>query len=119
MLPDNKWEIWIDCNISSIIAKWMKDELGLNAKSAYLLQLHGLDDMEIYQKAKEAGQVILISKDSDLPELVNRYGHPPKLINVKIGNCDNRTMWRYLKTNLEAIFDKLVTENIAIVDLEL
>ncbi len=46
MQPD--WEIWIDTNISPIIAKWMAEHTGLVVKSSYSLSLHYLIDKEIY-----------------------------------------------------------------------
>ena len=58
MQPD--WEIWLDNHISPIIAKWLKEDLGLEVKSSYTMQLYGLSDIEIYQKAKEYGKIILI-----------------------------------------------------------
>jgi predicted nuclease of predicted toxin-antitoxin system len=76
MLPELDWEIWLDCNLSPAIAKWMKEDTGWDVKSAYSLQLYHLADAEIYQKAKAAGKVILISKDADFPEFINRYGAP-------------------------------------------
>ena len=77
MQPD--WEIWLDNHLSPIIAKWLNDKTGLEIKSAYILKLQGLNDLEIYKKAKEAGNVILVSKDSDLDEIVSANGSPPKL----------------------------------------
>lgn len=64
MLPD--WEIWLDNHLSPIIAKWLKDEFGFEVKSSYSLQLERLNDYEIYNKAKDQKNVIIISKDSDL-----------------------------------------------------
>lgn len=53
MQPD--WEIWIDTNISPIIAKWMAESTGLISKSSYSLSWHYLTDKEIYEKAKAQG----------------------------------------------------------------
>ena len=33
MRPD--WDVWLDANISPIIAKWMSEEFGMEVKSAY------------------------------------------------------------------------------------
>lgn len=99
-MPPN-WEIWLDCHISPIIAKWMTEELGIDVKSAYKLQLYGLSDFEIYTKAKIKGKVIIISKDSDLEEIITINGTPPKLINLKVGNCDNRILFNLIKQNLQ------------------
>ncbi len=95
MQPD--WEIWIDMNISSAIAKWINDKVNWRAKSSYTLQLNGLNDLEIYPKAKEAGQVILLSKDSDLPTIIDQFGSPPKPIHLKTGNRSNKELWKLLK----------------------
>ena len=117
MLP-NEWEIWLDVHISSAIAKWMKDYTGISVKSAYILSLHQLDDIEIYKKAKKQGKVIIISKDADFPELISRLGAPPKLINIKIGNCDNRALWRFLESRIKQAVEILSSTDIDIVELE-
>lgn len=95
------WEIWLDNHLSPIIAKWLKEATGLEVKSSYILKLESLTDFEIYTKAKEYGNVILVSKDSDLAEIISISGSPPKLINLKIGNCDNKILFEYLKNKLE------------------
>ena len=87
-----EWEIWIDTHISPIIAKWLKDETGWNVKSFYILPLNSEADEAIYRKAKEKGNVIIISKDSDFPNLVNNFGEPPKRIMINPGNSSNKQM---------------------------
>lgn len=111
-------EFWLDCHLSPVIAKWLNEETGYIFKSAYIQKLHGLTDIEIYELAKKSSNVILISKDSDIPDLINRYGSPPKLINLKIGNTHNRILFKFLLDNLEAALIKLIDEDIHIVDLE-
>jgi predicted nuclease of predicted toxin-antitoxin system len=112
------WEFWLDCHLSPIVAKWLSDETGYVFKSAYVLALHGLNDIEIYELAKKNSNVILVSKDSDIPDLINRYGAPPKLINLKTGNTHNRILFKFISDNLEAALRKLIDEDIHIVDLE-
>lgn len=116
MQPD--WEIWIDSNISPIIAKWMVDEYGLKAKSAYSLELNKLTDEQIYRRAKDYGKVILISKDADFPALISRLGAPPKLVNIKTGNCDNRKLWEKLKGKIVQITEVLTRTDIDIINFE-
>jgi predicted nuclease of predicted toxin-antitoxin system len=98
MPPD--WEIWLDNHISPIIAKWLRDDLKLEVKSSYALQLYGLSDVDIYKKAKDHGKIILISKDTDLDQIISFNGSPHKLIVLKIGNCHNRILFQMLKDNL-------------------
>jgi len=85
-MPPENWEIWLDTQLSPIIAKWILEFTGYSVKSSYSLQLHFLTDLAIYDKAKAVGKVILISKDADFPELISRLGSPPKLIVIKKGN---------------------------------
>jgi predicted nuclease of predicted toxin-antitoxin system len=117
-MPPENWEIWLDTQLSPIIAKWTSEYTGFTVKSSYSLQLNSLTDAAIYHKAKENGKVILISKDADFPELINRLGSPPKLIVIKKGNSDNRTMWEFIKPNIERAVKLLTTTNADIVELE-
>ena len=98
MLPD--FEIWLDNHFSPILAKWLTDELGIVVKSSYILKLYNLTDVEIYNKAKQEGNVILLSKDTDLEEIISIKGSPPKLITIKIGNCSNKKMFDILKAEI-------------------
>ena len=117
MRTDN-WEVWLDSQLSPIIAKWMSEFTGINVKSSYSLQLIGLTDTVIYNKAKSHGNVILISKDADFPELISRLGSPPKLIVIKRGNCDNRELWAFIKPNIMKALNILISLDVDIIELE-
>lgn len=112
------WEIWLDSNISPIIAKWMKDETGWNVKSSFILNHSNLSDLEIFKSAKENGKVILISKDTDFPDLISRLGAPPKLVFIQTGNCDNKILWDFLKKNIHTAIEILTTTEVDIIQLE-
>lgn len=103
-------EIWLDTNISPIIAKWMDEYLSVTVKSSYALDFHHLDDLTIYQRAESHGNVVLISKDADFPELISRLGSPPKLINLKIGNCSNQLLWDLIKPKIEQALQLIAHE---------
>ncbi|MBV8390492.1 MAG: DUF5615 family PIN-like protein [Mucilaginibacter sp.] len=117
-MPPENWEIWLDTQISPIIAKWMSEHTGFTVKSSYSLNLNNLTDTVIYNKAKSQGNVILVSKDADFPELISRLGSPPKLIVVKKGNCTNRLLWEFLKPNISKAIKLLITSDTDIVELE-
>ena len=112
------WEIWLDNHISPIIAKWMSEATGWTVKSSYILQLHFKEDMQIYEEAKNYGKVIILSKDSDLHEIITRLGAPPKLINLKIGNCDNKVLWNFILGRMYPAVEALQKQDVNIVDLE-
>lgn len=62
--------------------------------------------------------MILLSKDADFPELISRLGAPPKLITVKIGNCDNRTLWDFLRPVILDAVNVLVSSDTDIIELD-
>ena len=76
-----KWEIWLDNQFSSALAKKMQEEFSLILKSSFILKSKNLDDKEIFLNAKKHGNVIIITKDADFPSLVTQYGCPPKISN--------------------------------------
>ena len=116
MQPD--WEIWLDTNISPAIAKWMMEYTGMTVKSSYSLSFNQSNDLTIYNTAKEYGKVILISKDADFPELISRLGSPPKLISLRFGNCDNKTMWSILEPKIMEAINLLTQTDVQIVEFE-
>jgi predicted nuclease of predicted toxin-antitoxin system len=103
------FETWLDNHISPIIAKWLMEETNYIVKSSYVLKLYGLSDLEIYKKAQANERlVIIISKDTDLDEIISLKGSPPKLILLRIGNCDNRILFSFIIDNIENAI-KLIT----------
>lgn len=117
-MPPEQWEIWIDTQLSPAIAKWMAEYTGYIVKSSYSLQLHNLSDLAIYNSAAKQGNIILISKDADFPELINRLGSPPKLIMIKKGNCNNAEMWEFIKPNIIKSIELLMFSDVAIIEFE-
>jgi predicted nuclease of predicted toxin-antitoxin system len=113
------WEIWLDAHLSPIIAKWLKDKTSWNIKSAFVLKLSSLNDYEIYEKAKAHGNIILLSKDSDLIDIILQKGSPPKLINIKIDNCDNRILFNLLAPKIEHAVRMLTDFNNDIIEINL
>jgi predicted nuclease of predicted toxin-antitoxin system len=117
-MPPESWEIWLDTQLSPIIAKWIAEHTGLIARSSYSLNLNGLTDSTIYNMARSKGNVILVSKDADFPELISRLGAPPKLIVIKKGNCDNRELWSFIKPHILRSIRLLVSSDVDIVEIE-
>lgn len=117
-MPLNDWEIWLDVQISPIIAKWMAEYTGLVVKSSFVLGYKTMTDLTIYQFAKMHGNIILISKDADFTEIVTRLGSPPKLISVKVGNCDNRTLWQLLQSHINRAIHMLLVDDVNIIEIE-
>ena len=112
------WEIWLDNHLSPIIAKWLKEKTEMEVKSSYVLKFDHLNDFEIYSRAKKAGKIILISKDSDLDKIISKSGSPPKLISLKVPNCDNKILFSILEKNIEKAIRTLLDFNKDIIEIQ-
>ncbi len=88
---------------TSGIAAWITTTFGITAASLRDVGLRDAEDTEIFEAAK-VQEVILITKDSDFVELVNRFGSPPQIIWLTCGNTSNARLREILDTTfLEAL----------------
>ncbi len=88
-------EVWVDAQLPPALAVWLRENYSVRVFSLRELGLRDEDDAVIFNEAKKRGS-ILISKDCDFVEFVQRLGPPPQLIWVTCGNVTN--------ANLKAIF---------------
>jgi predicted nuclease of predicted toxin-antitoxin system len=98
--------IWLDAHLSPDIAAWIHTRFGIAAASIIELGLHQSRDREVFERAKTVGAV-LMTKDADFVELVERFGPPPKVIHLTCGNTSNSEMRRILEAALPAAIDHL------------
>ena len=99
-------KIWIDAHLSPEIATWITMTLGITAIPLRDLGLRDAEDTEIFALAK-AENIILMTKDSDFVELVNRLGSPPKVIWLTCGNTSNSELRKILKVTLPQVMIQL------------
>jgi len=93
-------EIWIDAQLSPALAAWVNRTYDdIHAQSVRAVGLRDAEDEEIFQAAREAN-VIVMSKDSDFLNLLDRYGPPPQVIWVTCGNTSNERMRTILRQTL-------------------
>ena len=80
--------IWLNAHLSPAIATWMTNELGISAIALRDVGLRDAEDEEIFTAAKEQGAV-LMTKDRDFVDLLDRFGSPPQVIWLTCGNTSN------------------------------
>lgn len=103
-------EIWIGAQLSPALAAWIKRNYEeVEAKSVRAVGLRDAEDEEIYQAARKA-EVIVMTKDSDFLNLLDRLGPPPKVSWVTCGNTSNRRMRQILKQTLHSAVGMLEGE---------
>ena len=100
-------EIWIDAQLSPALAAWINRTYDdIRAQSIRAVGLRDAEDEQIFRAAQEAN-VIIMSKDSDFLNLLDRHGPPPKVIWVTCGNTSNRQMRIILKQLLQPAVEML------------
>jgi predicted nuclease of predicted toxin-antitoxin system len=91
--------IWIDAHLSPAIAAWISNAFGVTAIALRDLGLREAEDPEIFEAAKSQG-VILMTKDSDFVDLVDRLESPPQIIWLTCGNTSNARLKEILSSTL-------------------
>ena len=81
-------KIWVDAQLSPVIAQWLRSTYGVEAVAVRDLRLRDAQDRNIFLSARETKAVIL-TKDRDLPDLVIRHGALPQILWITCGNTSN------------------------------
>jgi len=98
--------IWVDAQLPPAIAPWITETFGVAAIAVRDLGLRDADDRDIFVAAK-AQDVIVMSKDRDFVELVERQGVPPRIIWLTCGNTSNARLREILGATLRDALDFL------------
>lgn len=93
--------------LSPAIAAWINRNYDdIEARSVRAVGMRDAEDEEIFQAARTAG-VVVMSKDSDFLNLLDRHGPPPKVIWVTCGNTSNQRMRTILERLLQPAVEML------------
>jgi predicted nuclease of predicted toxin-antitoxin system len=98
--------LWIDAQLSPALAGWLTHELGVEATAVRDLGLRDAKDVEIFERAKKAGAIV-VTKDSDFVHLLDRFGPPPKILWITCGNTSNARMREILLARLSKAMELL------------
>lgn len=91
--------IWLDAHLSPVLAPWIEDNFGCSCVAFRTLNFESTDDRKVFFAARLANTVI-VSKDSDFPDLLRLLGALPKVIWLRCGNRTNQEMKELLKSAL-------------------
>jgi len=83
--------IWVDAHLSPALARWISTQFNHPAQPVRDLGLREAKDPQIFDAARQAGAIIL-SKDEDFCELVDRLGAPPQIIWLTCGNTSEAAL---------------------------
>ena len=98
--------IWVDAHLSPEIAVWITNTFGVAAFALRDIGLRDAEDPEIFAAAK-AQSVIVMTKDRDFADLVDRFGAPPQIIWLTCGNTSNARLREILSVTLPQALELL------------
>jgi predicted nuclease of predicted toxin-antitoxin system len=99
---------WLDAQLSPALATWISATFGIATQPVRDLGLREAKDVEIFQAARSANAVV-ITKDADFVELVERLGPPPQVLWITCGNTTNARLKQILSQCLPSAIPLLET----------
>jgi predicted nuclease of predicted toxin-antitoxin system len=99
-------KIWVDAHLSPAIATWIGSTFEIETVALRDLGLRDAEDPEIFEAAK-AQEAIVMTKDSDFVDLVERLGSPPQIIWLTCGNTSNARLREILRETLPRALELL------------
>jgi predicted nuclease of predicted toxin-antitoxin system len=98
--------VWLDAHLSPAIAPWMATTFSVTAVAVRDLGLREAQDPPIFAAAKTAG-VVVMTKDADFAEMVERLGPPPQVLWLRCGNSTNVALRQVLAKEMPAAMIRL------------
>jgi len=107
--------IWVDAQLSPALAAWIAAEFNHPAKAVRDLGLRNAKDKDIFEAARRANAIVL-TKDADFVEFVERLGPPPHVLWITSGNTSNAALRGLLSQALPKALE-LVAKGEALVEI--
>jgi len=98
--------IWIDAQISPEISSGINEKFSIECYHVRDLDLLRATDSEIFFRARDKSAIVM-TKDIDFVNLLERNGPPPKIIWITIGNTSNDNLKKILNNTLNKAIELL------------
>jgi predicted nuclease of predicted toxin-antitoxin system len=98
--------IWIDAQMSPVIAAWITANFSVTCLAVRDVGLRDAEDREIFLAARKQSAIVM-TKDSDFVTLQNELGTPPKIIWITCGNTSNARLKEILTATLSKALELL------------
>ena len=102
--------LWVDAHLSPRTARWLSEHFGISAVPVRDLGLRDASDKEIFQAARTADAVVM-TKDLDFVEMLERSGPPPRVLWLTCGNTSNHIFKLFLTDSLTRSENYLTLES--------
>lgn len=103
-MPDEgaRLRVWVDAQLPPALARWLVAEYGVEAAHVLDLGLLTAHDRDIFDQARAAG-VVVITKDIDFVQLLERLGPPPQVVWVTAGNMTKARLLEIVREHWEHV----------------
>jgi predicted nuclease of predicted toxin-antitoxin system len=81
----------LDAQLAPSLAVWLSRRFKLEVAAVRDVGFRNAEDREIFDAARKT-DVVVVTKDRDFVDLLERYGPPPKIVWVTCGNTSNARM---------------------------
>ena len=108
-------KLLLDENLSRRLVPFLQHDYP-DSNQVVLLGMESATDKEVWQKVKDAVDVI-VTRDADFQELSLVWGQPPKVMRLKTLNQTRAATLKVLIENRDAIVEALVNNNLASVEI--
>jgi predicted nuclease of predicted toxin-antitoxin system len=82
------YSVWVDAQLPPALSRWLRDLGESGAVHVEDLGLLRAEDPEIFEKARQM-KAVVITKDNDFVQILERRGPPPQVVWVTCGNRSN------------------------------
>ena len=87
-MTDHALVVWLDAQLSPALARWLQVNFRVAAQPIREIGLRNAEDPMIFAAARTAGAVVM-TKDYDFVQLLERFGPPPQIVWLTCGNTSN------------------------------
>ena len=101
--------VWVDAQLPPRLAQWLAARFSVTASHVSDLGLLTATDDEIFERAR-AADVVVLTKDLDFVQLLERRGPPPRVVWLTVGNLTNEDLLRILEYRWPRAMDLLAAQ---------
>jgi predicted nuclease of predicted toxin-antitoxin system len=98
---------WLDAHLHPQLAEWLGSQFKVVAKTLREIGLRDAKDTELFEAARRFGKIVIVTKDDDFVELVERRGAPPQIVWLTTGNSTKLELQAILQKSFARAVEKL------------
>ena len=98
--------VWVDAQLPPALARWLASDYGAQAAHVAELDLLTARDQTIFDRAR-AADVVVVTKDVDFVQMLERHGPPPRVVWVTAGNTTKARLREIVREHWPRVLELL------------